>query len=610
MHPQSTNASSLSLQTKKEVHFMFEEELLDKIYQGVSKRLRASNESRTFYTQSVLVGHNARSSDVFGIVEGVSAAEDDGTSGRDSSKKRKSRGDDSSDVMEPSYGVSFVEKNHDSMTRSSPSDGRNVFNDEEDYEDMLECNAERVLSIEDGVDDRRTALHQEGDVAPSQGVRNGKSQHPFMPPPQFSAPSSSAGPTKQGNKLVRTDPGLARIDAFFLPSVDATPAPSHTSGPINDPTTTYCGVCSTPSLTNSKGTVKRKRDLLQSDSGNILQTEDDVNGVDEDVILVETISGCECCNPVGGKRKNRSELINSLLSKDDQHGDRDVTSAVRPKMTKFTETKCLYASVQSLLLEIRNGRHEGLENILRKNSYVGVIDSTYCSVQFGTKLLLLDYSVLSFHLFYQLSIRRFGEYSRIILGAPVDIKEYVMTALDSPEGGWREELGPKTRTAECIVKILKQNCDMLDEYFKIGVNEDGYLCTIPDLLPGYLPSPLGLPLFLLRLVTETDWEDEISCFRSIATEIGRFYSTLHVDTDMDISGVENSADSGGVSTQAEGAAAIVTAVKRDTDQDTLPSLLLSAIRVHLVAPKVCAEDSTTVVQIAALEQLYKVFERC
>jgi DNA mismatch repair protein Mlh1 C-terminus len=575
----------LYLQTKKEVHFMFEEELLDKIYQGVSKRLRAANESRTFYTQSVLVGHNAPSNDVFGYVEGVSAVDDNCEGGGDASKKRKKREDHNADVTEPSLEIDL--------------------GDEEDHED-IECDLDSALANGDGADERYTATrHHERDVTPSQGARNRNFQRTDLPPPMLNTHSSSSAPPKQGSKLVRTDPGLARIDAFFLPSVDSIPVKSHVSNLINL-TTAYCGVCSTPGVTKSKAVVKGRRDLMQSA----------VDGVDEEVILVDTILGCQCCNngsDVGGKRKNRSELINSnmaqlLNSKDDKYDDKDATSSGRPKMTKFTETKCLYASVQSLLLEICNDRHEGLENILKKNSYVGVIDSTYCSVQFGTKLLLLDYSVLSFHLFYQLSIRRFAECSRIILGTPVDIKEYVMTALDSPEGGWREELGPKVRTAECVVKILKQNCDMLDEYFKIGVNEDGYLCTIPDLLPGYLPSPLGLPLFLLRLVTETDWEDEISCFRSIATELGRFYSALHTDTDC--SGVERSAESGVVSTQADGTTASVTSAKRNADHDTLPSLLLSAIRVHLIAPKVCAEDSTTIVQIAALEQLYKVFERC
>ena len=38
---------------------MYEEAILEKIYQAVSSRLRTANESRTFYTQSVLTSFNS-----------------------------------------------------------------------------------------------------------------------------------------------------------------------------------------------------------------------------------------------------------------------------------------------------------------------------------------------------------------------------------------------------------------------------------------------------------------------------------------------------------------------------------------------------------------------
>ena len=66
------------------------------------------------------------------------------------------------------------------------------------------------------------------------------------------------------------------------------------------------------------------------------------------------------------------------------------------------------------------------------------MDGTYCSVQYGTKLLLLDYNVLLYQLFYQLTLRKFGEMPRILLATPLSIKEYVLSALHSPESGWKE----------------------------------------------------------------------------------------------------------------------------------------------------------------------------
>ena len=86
--------------------------------------------------------------------------------------------------------------------------------------------------------------------------------------------------------------------------------------------------------------------------------------------------------------------------------------------------------------------------------------------------------------------------------------------------------------ADRIVATLIKNSEMLQEYFKIGINKEGYLCTLPDLLSDYIPDPLGLPMFLLRLVTETNWEEEMACFRSIAREIGYYYSSLPIYYDI------------------------------------------------------------------------------
>ena len=278
-------------------------------------------------------------------------------------------------------------------------------------------------------------------------------------------------------------------------------------------------------------------------------------------------------------------------------------------MVKFVDTKCLYASVQTLLQEIKNNKHDGLENILKNNTFVGIIDSTYCSVQFGTKLLLLDYSTLLFHLFYQLSIRRFAEMSRIILATPLSVRQYVLCALNSPEGGWKQEDGEKDKIASCVQKVLIDNSEMLEEYYRIGVNEQGLLCTLPDLLPGYLPDTAGLPMFLLRLVTETNWEEEIPCFRSIATEIGYFYSSIPADDCLHLQD-EKGGNENGPTGKTDMRNDLKGRRKPSNSSGIFATLLMPALRMHLSAPRQCVEDGSTVVQIAALEQLYKIFERC
>ena len=62
---------------------------------------------------------------------------------------------------------------------------------------------------------------------------------------------------------------------------------------------------------------------------------------------------------------------------------------------------------------------------------------------------------------------------------------------------------------------------MLDDYFCLEIDEEGNLLSIPQLLDGYIPYFGGLPIFLLRLATEVDWEDEEGCFDNVAEELAR-----------------------------------------------------------------------------------------
>lgn len=63
--------------TKKEVHFLYEEQLLQRLFMSVFERLRHANESRTFFTQSLLtlVGSSAQEAASFHEVRGDSTGE-------------------------------------------------------------------------------------------------------------------------------------------------------------------------------------------------------------------------------------------------------------------------------------------------------------------------------------------------------------------------------------------------------------------------------------------------------------------------------------------------------------------------------------------------------
>ena len=50
------------------------------------------------------------------------------------------------------------------------------------------------------------------------------------------------------------------------------------------------------------------------------------------------------------------------------------------------------------------------------------------------------------------------------------------------------------------------------------------LTTLPLLLDKYTPLLEGLPMYILRLATEVNWESERGCFESFARETSTFYA--------------------------------------------------------------------------------------
>ncbi|XP_022308230.2 DNA mismatch repair protein Mlh1-like [Crassostrea virginica] len=99
-----------------------------------------------------------------------------------------------------------------------------------------------------------------------------------------------------------------------------------------------------------------------------------------------------------------------------------------------------------------------------------------------------------------------------------------MLALDLEESGWSEAGGPKDDLAKYIVDFLKSKAEMLSDYFSMEIDQEGNLCTLPLLLEHYTPNMEGLPMFVLRLATEVNWDEEKNCFHTFCKETSEFYS--------------------------------------------------------------------------------------
>lgn len=222
--------------------------------------------------------------------------------------------------------------------------------------------------------------------------------------------------------------------------------------------------------------------------------------------------------------------------------------------------------------------HKRLREILADSIFVGCIDREQILIQFESNLYLCNLKSLSEELFYQILLYDFENFATMKFDPPLSVIELAEIALKSKESGWCEGDGPINELATSVRDILIEKAPILREYYGVSITIDGHLDTLPILLDNHLPSLSQLPMYLLRLATEVDWETEKRCFETFSRETAVFYSYI----------------------------------PRTTSDDnewmwSIEHVIHDNLKRYLMPPKSFAEH---ILQIANLQNLYKVFERC
>ncbi|XP_038665768.1 DNA mismatch repair protein Mlh1 [Scyliorhinus canicula] len=382
-----------------------------------------------------------------------------------------------------------------------------------------------------------------------------------------SAPGSLDKP--YAHQMVRTDSKEQKMDAFLQP--------------INKP-------------------LERPPASISADGGTRNQDSEMEDLSDFDLLAVEKAGSSSKtlqeslhpCNDDSSNAPSRKRLrTDSPGEAKEVNSSRDMTAAHLPKRRIINLT-----SVLGLREEVNSQNHTGLQDMLQNHSFIGCVNPQWALVQYQTKLYLINTTKLSQELFYQIFIYDFGNFGVLRLSSPAPLYELAMLALDSPESGWTEEDGPKEGLAEYIVDFLKTKSEMLRDYFSLGIDEEGNLTGLPLVLENYVPALEGLPMFILRLATEVNWDEEKECFEKLSKECGMFYSirkeyTLDAETQVSPNSGQQSPELG-------------------TDKSwkwTVEHVVSKAFRTLLLPPKHFSEDGS-ILQLANLPDLYKVFERC
>lgn len=260
------------------------------------------------------------------------------------------------------------------------------------------------------------------------------------------------------------------------------------------------------------------------------------------------------------------------------------------------------SSVRELWGEIKTHAHAGLTHMVRNMVLVGVCDpgdpNGLWLIQHATKLHAVRFREMAREFFFQRVVARFGAHRtrRLAESAPIDA--LVVLALERERG----DLGDRDpepddakrrveRAADAARATLAEKAPLLGEYFGLDVDEKaGSIAGLPELVEGFEPDLRGLPELALALAHEVDWTEEKACFRTVADALAAFHAGAG---DFDFVAPEKT-----ISAEAE-----------PERVRSIRQFVFPAMRRCLYPSKVSAVQGVAT-QLASLEQLYRVFERC
>ncbi|KAI5711781.1 hypothetical protein M8J76_014772 [Diaphorina citri] len=246
---------------------------------------------------------------------------------------------------------------------------------------------------------------------------------------------------------------------------------------------------------------------------------------------------------------------------------------------KYKRREIKLSSVRDLRGEIEKQKSSQLCEVFRKLSFVGCATPCMCLIQHETKLYIVNVTYVLEELFYQLMLHDFGNFGVFRFENPVSIKELLLISLDLPDSGWDPGNGSKSEVAESASQFLLSRADMLTDYFSMEIDTQARL-------HGYTPQLDLLPMYMLRLCTSVNWDSEQECFESFCRETAKYYAQHPGCEDETLKDKEEKQ-------------------WYRTVEHTLVPLMKSQYQ-----PSEKIVERACLLEIASLNNLYKVFERC
>ena len=113
-------------------------------------------------------------------------------------------------------------------------------------------------------------------------------------------------------------------------------------------------------------------------------------------------------------------------NKDDTMELDDLSSMVAHRRTDVDK----FQSLRNLRNKVKLNTNLSHRELISSHSFVGIIDREFALVQHDTSLYIVNTPAISKQLFYQITLRDFGNFNAIRLNPPVPINILVKLAFD------------------------------------------------------------------------------------------------------------------------------------------------------------------------------------
>jgi len=404
-----------------------------------------------------------------------------------------------------------------------------------------------------------------------------------------------------GHDNSQVDPPSSISNSISVSNKSTTPL-NKTTTPAGAPTSAHKNVTKT-SVNNNNNSSKSNTTLSSANRA----TSNIISSVNK-----SSSSSNNNNNNNNDNDNNNNNSNNNASNKKRPSEDVDNTTGhIQKKIRNRKYKGCELTSIQNMVAGFQKNVHEGLLDLFKNHIFVGCVDKALVLVQYKTKLYLLNMVTLSKELVYQEVFHRFGDFDRIKLSSPLPIYNLFMIALESPLSGWQESSGEKDSIAKKLTDLMLERSEMLREYFAIDVDDEGNLRALPQVLDDYIPQLKYLPLFMLWLCTEVEWEYEVECFEGIARQIADFYCVQPESVYTDDPNFKPMTYQQPTTTSKPDDRPPPPPDSTDghSAEWIVQHTVFPHLRKNFFPPKGFSNDGT-IIQIAQLENLYKIFERC